>query len=92
MITIGKHPEMSHDELQAYWEHANRAYPDEHGTVDIEFDGEFADLTYNLQGALRCAVPAHTPHNRLPRRRPRAVQQRQAARGGRPREAYGGVT
>jgi hypothetical protein len=47
MITIGKHPEMSHDELQAYWEHANRAYPDEHGTVDIEFDGEFVDLFLN---------------------------------------------
>lgn len=51
MITIGKHPEMSHDELQAYWEHANRAYPDECGTVDIEF----VDLTYNFKE--RCDVP-----------------------------------
>lgn len=55
MITIGKHPEMSHDELQAYWEHANRAYPDERGTVDIEFDGEFVDLTYNFKE--RCDAP-----------------------------------
>ncbi len=48
MITIGKHPEMSHDELQAYWEHANRAYPDEHGTVDITFDGDYAELSYDF--------------------------------------------
>lgn len=48
MITIGKHPEMSHDELQAYWEHANQTYPHKTGTVDITFDGDYAELSYDF--------------------------------------------
>lgn len=48
MITIGKHPEMSRDELQAYWEHANQTYPNKNGKVDIMFDGDFADLSYDF--------------------------------------------
>lgn len=47
MITIGKHPEMSHDEMQTYWEHANKTYPYLNGTVDIVLDGEYVDLYYN---------------------------------------------
>ena len=50
MITIGKHPEnMSAEEVKAYFAHANEQYPNAVGTVDIETDGEFVDLTYNIK-------------------------------------------
>lgn len=50
MITIGKHPEdMSAEEVKAYFAHANETYPNAVGTVDIETDGEVADLTYNIR-------------------------------------------
>ena len=50
MITIGKHPEnMSAEEVKAYFAHANEQYPNAVGTVDIELDGEYADLTYNIK-------------------------------------------
>ena len=49
MITIGKHPEdMPVEEVKAIFEHANESYPDKVGTVDIELDGEYVDLTYNI--------------------------------------------
>lgn len=50
MIRIGKHPEdMPVEEVKAIFEHANKSYPDKVGTVDIETDGEFVDLTYNIR-------------------------------------------
>ena len=50
MITIGKHPEnMPVGEVKAYFVHANEQYPTAAGTVDIESDGEFVDLTYNIR-------------------------------------------
>lgn len=50
MITIGKHPDdMLVDEVKAIFAHANEQYPNAVGTVDIEIDGEFVDLTYNLK-------------------------------------------
>ena len=56
MITIGKHPEdMPVEEVKAIFAHANESYPGAVGTVDIELDGEFVDLTYNFKG--RSDVP-----------------------------------
>ena len=50
MITISKHPEdMPAEEVKAYFAHANEQYPNAVGTVDIEPDGEFVDLTYNIR-------------------------------------------
>ena len=50
MITIGKRPKnMPVEEVKAYFAHANEQYPNTVGTVDIETDGEFVDLTYNLK-------------------------------------------
>lgn len=50
MITIGKHPEdMPVEEVKAVFAHANESYPGAVGTVDIETDGEFVDLTYNIR-------------------------------------------
>lgn len=50
MITIGKHPEnMPDEEVKAIFAHANEQYPGAVGTVDIEPDGEFVDLTYNIR-------------------------------------------
>ena len=50
MITIGKHPEnMPAEEVKAIFAHANEQYPNAVGTVDIETDGEYADLTYNIK-------------------------------------------
>ena len=50
MITIGKHPEdMPVEEVRAYFEHANEQYPGRVGTVDIELDGEYVDLTYYIR-------------------------------------------
>lgn len=48
MITIGKHPEMSHDELQAYVDHANNTYPHRNGVVNITLDGDYVDLSYDF--------------------------------------------
>lgn len=49
MITIGKHPEdMPVEEVKAIFAHANESYPGAVGKVDIETDGEFVDLTYNI--------------------------------------------
>ena len=49
MITIGKHPEdMPVEEVKAIFAHANEQYPNAVGTVDIELDGEYIDLTYNI--------------------------------------------
>lgn len=48
MITIGKHPEMSHDELQAYLEHANNTYPHRSRVVNIALDGDYVDLSYDF--------------------------------------------
>lgn len=56
MITIGKHPDdMLVDEVKAIFAHANESYPGAVGTVDIEIDGEYVDLTYNLRE--RCDIP-----------------------------------
>ena len=56
MITIGKHPEdMSVEEVGAIFTHANESYPGADGTVDIELDGEYIDLTYNIKA--RADVP-----------------------------------
>lgn len=56
MITIGKHPEdMPAEEVKAIFAHANEQYPNAVGTVDIELDGEYANLTYNISE--RGAVP-----------------------------------
>lgn len=50
MITIGKHPEdMPVEEVKAIFAHANESYPGTVGTVDIETDGEYVDLTYNIK-------------------------------------------
>ena len=50
MITIGKHPEnMRVEEVKGYFEHANEAYPNTDGTVDIDLDGEYVDLTYYIR-------------------------------------------
>ena len=50
MITIGKHPEdMPVEEVKAYFAHANEQYPGAVGTVDIEIDDEYVDLTYNIK-------------------------------------------
>lgn len=56
MITIGKHPDdMLVDEVKAIFAHANESYPGAVGSVDIEIDGEYVDLTYNLRE--RCDIP-----------------------------------
>ena len=56
MITIGKCPDdMLVDEVKAIFAHANESYPGTVGTVDIELDGEYVDLTYNLRE--RCDIP-----------------------------------
>lgn len=56
MITIGKHPEdMPVEEVKAVFAHANEQYPNAVGKVDIELDGEYVDLTYNISE--RAAVP-----------------------------------
>lgn len=50
MITIGKHPDnMLVNEIKAIFAHANEQYPNAVGTVDIELDGEFVNLTYNIR-------------------------------------------
>lgn len=56
MITIGKHPQdMPVEEVKAYFAHANGAYPNAVGKVDIVEDGEYVDLTYHIKE--RCDVP-----------------------------------
>ena len=68
MITIGKHPEdMPVEEVKAYFAHANEQYPNAVGTVDIETDGEFADLTYNIRERGTSEARSDVPFQRIRR-------------------------
>lgn len=56
MITIGKHPDgISIEEANAYFKHANEKYPNSEGTVDIESEGEYVELTYTIKET--CDIP-----------------------------------